>query len=215
MDDTLFFQSLPTNRHTFAQILVDSRTAGPPSPADFVWLKDAYGFVQVNLLAPGFRTSFEWGLPTGWTASGGWRVTDMATEGAYCGSNHTGRRAMAFNNASGCTYSGLGTGTLTSPVITVPCQRDVAFYFWHWSSTRRDYPDFDKRRVMLSVDGGLFFTVYESGARDTGDFDSWKQQRIDLSAYTNRQVQVRFEFQPYYSGTVTQTGWYIDDVEVK
>lgn len=59
------------------------------------------------------------------------------------------------------------------------------------------------------------FTVYESGDKDTVNFDAWKRRRLDLSAYVNRQVQVRFEFQPYDTSPSSRAGWYIDDIEVK
>jgi hypothetical protein len=57
--------------------------------------------------------------------------------------------------------------------------------------------------------------VYESGDKDTVNFDAWKRRRLDLSAYVNRQVQVRFEFQPYDTSPSSRAGWYIDDIEVK
>lgn len=207
-------QAIPTDRHTFAQVLVDSRTAGPPVTGEHVWVKDGRGMVQTHLVGPGFRESFEWGIRPGWEATGLWHAVDRYA--GTCGGSRMGRRAAAFNHASSCRYGG-GTfaGTLTSPSFTVSCSSNPqSLYFWHWSQTER-LAEYDTRKVSLSINGGPFFTVWQGNGIDTGAPDTWKQQRIGLEDFCNQQVRVQFAFDTVDDAQNEFAGWYIDDLEVR
>ena len=76
--------------------------------------------------------------------------------------------------------------------------------FWH----RYDIEDgYDYGRVEISVDGGAWQGIQSYD----GTQNAWQEVSIDLDPYTNGSpVQVRFHLDTDYS--VTEDGWYIDDV---
>lgn len=97
--------------------------------------------------------------------------------------------------------------------------------FWLWFATEDDY---DFGYVMVSTDGGATWTTLSSGASRT-DTQSlygptytgtiggeknpgWQQQSIDLSAYTGREILVRFAYITDLS--INEPGIAIDDISI-
>ncbi len=75
--------------------------------------------------------------------------------------------------------------------------------FWH----RYDIEDgYDYGRVQVSANGGGWNTLVSYD----GTQNSWEQVELDLSDYTGQSLRFRFLLETDYS--VTEDGWYIDDV---
>lgn len=215
-DDKLIQVQVPPERRLMGQVIIDSRQALPPHPADHFWVNDGLGQVRTYLVPTkesAHANSAEWGLLPGWTATGAWRTPDTATEA--CAGARTGRRAFVFNQSATCTYEGAQAGALTAPAAVLPCGRSrTTLSFWHWSQTERS-AGYDKRQVRISVDGGAWQTVWDAGAQDFGGRGDWRQEQIDLTAHRGRSVQVQFFFDPVDAAYNNYAGWYVDDIEVK
>ncbi|MFO7653454.1 MAG: M14 family zinc carboxypeptidase [Candidatus Krumholzibacteriia bacterium] len=75
--------------------------------------------------------------------------------------------------------------------------------FWH----RYDIEDaYDFGRVQVSTDGAVWNTVTSY----TGLAGDWHEAVVDLSPYAGQTLRVRFQLETDWS--VTEDGWYIDDV---
>ncbi len=98
----------------------------------------------------------------------------------------------------------------------------AALEFYHWYSTE-DY--YDGGNVSISTDGGFSWTLItpttgypEDNCYALGEpaFSSasgdWQHVSFDIGSYLGYTVMFRFRFAS--DGSVTQPGWYIDDVAV-
>jgi hypothetical protein len=187
--------------------------------------------VQVSAIIgpPELAEDFENGAP-GWThmTPGGqwldqWHLSNemsyTGTTSYKCGATGTGSHANLLDSQ------------LLSPVVTdLPEQATLAF--WSWISAERSTaaPDsaYDGGLVEISVNGGpfdeiiptdgyshTFRTPYSGptpGQHCWSGTAPWRKIIFDLSAYTGQDVQFRFRFSSDES--VTNEGWYIDDVAV-
>ncbi len=77
--------------------------------------------------------------------------------------------------------------------------------FWHRFDIEDDY---DYGKVQVSGDGGPWSTL----ASYTGLQSSWQQVNLDLAEFAGQEVSLRFILETDQS--VTEDGWYIDDVVV-
>jgi len=114
---------------------------------------------------------------------------------------------------TGSQYHSASTSLTDSPAGNYPDQSSYAAYltatyqatglsFWHRYSIELDY---DYGRVQVSADGGPWNTL----ASYTGSA-GWNQVNLDLGDYAGQDLAIRFLMDTDYS--VTQDGWYIDDL---
>lgn len=89
-----------------------------------------------------------------------------------------------------------------STVITTP-----VLSFWQKYALESGY---DNGYIEISTDGGNSWT--QLGSHITGSNLTWHQVERDLSAYKGQNVLVRFRIQT--DSSITDDGWYIDDVKV-
>ena len=80
--------------------------------------------------------------------------------------------------------------------------------FWHRGIT---YNSGDKAKVQIrhKVLGWHAWTTIKTYS---GDFNTWRQETVDISSYLDDDVIIRFQMDTDGSGTAD--GWYIDDVTV-
>jgi hypothetical protein len=77
--------------------------------------------------------------------------------------------------------------------------------FWHRYSTESGY---DYGKVQVSANGGAWTTLTQY----SGLLTTWTQVTIDLGAYAGQNLAIRFLLTT--DSSVTDDGWYIDDVEL-
>jgi len=145
----------------------------------------------------GFSDDIESG-PGSWTHSGtndNWHITEYKnnspTHSWYCGVEGSWQ------------YTNENISSLTSPYfVSTP---DSSLYFYHQYSleTNWDYG-------YIEVDNGSGW--WRSFAEVNGAQSSWVQDSYSLNEYNGQTARIRFRFISDYS--VTQEGWYIDDIRI-
>ena len=168
-----------------------------PVLAQVVW--DG-GAVDQKLVYPAgsaqilFEDDFE-GPLTQWTTTGLWDLTT--------GYSHSPSTSLTDSPLGTYNDETLTSATLTTGVL-VPAGGTLSF--WHRYDIESGW-DYGYARV--SGDGGAWNTV----GTYTGLQSAWTQVEIDLAAYAGQSVRVRFELDTDYS--VTEDGWYVDDVVIE
>jgi PKD repeat protein len=139
-------------------------------------------------------TSWQWGVPT------------SGPDAAHSGSN-----VWATNLAG--SYGNGEDGYITSADIDLSslAGQDIFLSWWQWYQGENccDYIS-----TEVSNDGGGSWTrVY--GEFDGGDVieDRWERQQVLLApSYAASNFRLRFHFRS--DGSVTYSGWYVDDVDI-
>jgi hypothetical protein len=140
-----------------------------------------------------------------WTGSGLWRrIADPW---------NTGNDLWACNNADNdygdSTYGG---GDLTSPPIQIPAA-GATLHFKYRYETESDQGFWDRRWVQISKNGSRFVNLVQ--LQDDA-MNTWLTSPvIDLSAYANSVVRIRFHFSTadkYYNEDME--GWLVDDIKI-
>jgi carboxypeptidase T len=135
-----------------------------------------------------FWDDFEGGLAN-WTTTGNW--------GSTSSQSHSPATSLT-DSPSGEYYDQQST----SATLTGSYQA-TTLSFWH----RYDIEDgYDYGRVQVSANGGAWGSLISFDGLQS----SWQQVELDLSAYTGQDLRFRFILETDYS--VTEDGWYIDDV---
>jgi uncharacterized repeat protein (TIGR01451 family) len=75
-----------------------------------------------------------------------------------------------------------------------------------------DHPSWDQKWIQISVDGGPFQNLRQVTG---GPMNAWHQRNVDLSAYADSTVRLRFHFDSFDSALNSYRGWYVDDVLVE
>lgn len=159
-----------------------------------------------------FSDNMEWTTAVNWTLSGSWGT---GTASAYQGS-----RSLSESPAGNYGNNVASTATYNK---TFDLSDATSAYLSFWVRHRAEN-SYDKLQVQVST-GGTFQplcgnnTVAENvgtlGSQPalTGTRDAWTREIIDLRNYLgNASVSFRFRFTS--NGSVTNDGFYIDDVEL-
>jgi carboxypeptidase T len=137
-----------------------------------------------------FSDDFEGGL-TNWTTTGAWGLNGSTYHSASNSLTDSPVGEYSDEAATSATLNGTYQATSLS--------------FWH----RFDIEDgYDYGRVQVSADGGAWLTL----ASYDGTQTSWQEVVLDLSDYAGQNLAFRFLLDTDYS--VTEDGWYIDDVAI-
>ncbi len=116
---------------------------------------------------------------------------------------HSGTRCWGTDLDN--TYENSVSMILQAPVQNVSAWPRVILDFWHW----RDAESYDTSIVEVSSDGG---TTWNRVAEYTARFRSWQAETLNVSQYKSANFTFRFILKT--DGTVSDTGWYVDDVEL-
>ncbi|MCW1297714.1 MAG: DNRLRE domain-containing protein, partial [Candidatus Parvarchaeota archaeon] len=135
-----------------------------------------------------------------WTATGLWHITEYRS--------HSPTHSWAYNKESDHNYdTGFeNSGELISKDIILGDNSQLTF--WSYENTEKLSP-YDAREVYVN-DGSGWVKVWTS----TGPEDQWRQVTIDLSAYTGKNVKIKFRFDTIDSLFNNYEGWYVDDIEI-
>lgn len=141
----------------------------------------------------------------GWVATGLWNRTT-----ALCTSAST---SWLFGEtvSSVKQYSSSTSGTLTSPPINIPAAGYYLRFLYRYNTEGLSY-QWDQRAVQISADGSPFVNVAQLYWDPE---NTWLQGPvIDLSAYANQSIRIRFYFNALDDIQNVGDGWYIDDVQI-
>lgn len=146
---------------------------------------------------------FESGAP-GWTMAGDWEigaVTSGPNSGGFGNSTQAAATILAGNHSNGADYS------LTSPPIMLPSGAyDYGLEYAEWFQIENCCDD---GITELSVDDGATWTLLTTV---TGDSNGWSTRELPLQVADGAMIRIRFRFTS--DGSVTNPGWYIDDLRV-
>lgn len=149
-----------------------------------------------------FTDNFESGV-NGWTAGGIWR---LAVPSAGNTTNGWG-----FNNGQDYADGSVAGGDLTSPPIAIPAG-GAFLKFRYYSRTEDAWLYWDRREVLIAVDGEPFQEVLQLWDDPIGEWQS--SPAIDLRAYAGKTIRVRFFFHIVDKFNNANAGWWIDDFTV-
>ena len=129
--------------------------------------------------------------PGNWTTTGQWNLTG----------NNYHSASNSLTDSPGGDYPDQSS---TSATLNGTFQA-TGLSFWHKYSIEQGY---DYGKVQISADGGPWTTL----GSYTGSILIWEQINVDLSDFAGQDIAIRFVMETDYS--VTDDGWYIDDVVV-
>jgi hypothetical protein len=146
---------------------------------------------------------FESGLPSGWTVSGTFQVTDQCGPASLdCGGTYW---AYAGHAAS-CTYGDDEMGELVAPAVTL----GHGLAELHFCSRLESWAGYDFARVRANGT-----TIWEQSGPATwpqsGRSDAWEEQVVDVSAFAGQSLTITFQFasDQYVSDLL---GWQVDNI---
>ena len=150
-----------------------------------------------------FNDNFE-GDVSSWTSEGTWAIgsPESGPSGGYESATAAG------TNLSG-NHPNDADDRLVSPSIRLPevsSGNDVILSFYEWYQIESG---FDDGVIQISTDGGESWTSLESRS---GDSEGWREEQVALTEYAGQEVRLGFLFQS--DGSVTNPGWYVDDLLV-
>jgi Immune inhibitor A peptidase M6 len=180
-----------------------------------------------NVNPDAYFTSWEGVCPDGWTLTGDWQcgapadVTNTsaptaAFDGTQCLSN-----GLTMDYANNDTFAGT---TATSPQINLNGVQSPTLTFRMWVDTEGSI--YDGFNLQISTDNGMTWAIVTTvmpaypltvaGKKAWGGHQAalgWQPVQVDLSAYTNQFVVLRFAFQSDSSDNYA--GVFIDDFLVQ
>ena len=134
----------------------------------------------------------------GWTHSGTTDLWHISTN-RYNSSNH----AWYCGDDSTRFYSNDMDCSLISTTLVLSAGARLSFQHWYYFRTG------DSGAVDLSTNNWVSYSQLVSV---TGSGTSWRGQTNDLSAYSGKQVKIRFRFTS--NSSLTREGWFIDDIMI-
>ena len=141
----------------------------------------------------------------GWTKTGLWAQSTARSSSA----SHSWYYGETVNSV--LQYVTGKTGVLTSPSIRVPAAGYYLRFVYRYN-TEGSARYWDQRWVQVSMDGGPFTNVQQLYWDPE---NTWLQSpAIDLSAYANKNIRIRFYFHTLDAALNTGDGWYVDDIRV-
>jgi len=157
-----------------------------------------------------FEETFEsTGVSDRWSLAGDWRFKTnsacLPNDVGYISATHS----LVFDFGSDCAYRNNRSGFATMTMdVSIPANTPSAQLEW-WDFVGAE-AGADFYFVQISTDGGVTWPheVY----RDSADETFWDQESVDLGSFIGESIRVRFGFTSDES--ITNLGWYIDDVRI-
>ncbi len=143
---------------------------------------------------------FNSGLPSGWTASGLWNVTNTCASGTSCDGG-----SFAYYGITGqCTFNNgaASSGSLVSPVVNIGPTSKLKFCFQYDGEGGFPYD-----AAGVRINGTDVWTV-------PGSTLSWTPVEVDLSAYSGQSVNIEFFFDTVDSIANDFLGFAVDGFEL-
>jgi hypothetical protein len=176
-----------------------AKLATDPSTAPFDTHRTlvAYGLKQ-GTTTVGFNT----GLPSDWSASGLWHVTDQCTPGQI---SCDGGKFAYFGFDATCNFAnGLPVaGELSSSILKVPTVGPPALEFCYRFGVESG-PPYDAGEVLINGT-----PVWQASQNPF-----WSDVKINLNAYAGQDVQIQFVFDSIDGQLNSNLGWQVDGIRL-
>ncbi|HUF37321.1 MAG TPA: peptidoglycan DD-metalloendopeptidase family protein [Anaerolineales bacterium] len=203
---------------------------GQLSPGDYSWeVRARNDSGESGWSAPGFfsiAAAQQTGIPPGLTApiaedfengENGWFGTGLWNRLNDPGVAFNGLFSWWYGTPAG-DYDGgdyrtgsPNAGSLTSPPIFIPAHGYFLRFHSILETEGRD-PHWDRRRVLISADGGPFAEIYRPAENQTG---GWvRSPFFDLSAYSGESIRIRFVFETMDAQFNDFQGWVLDQITI-
>ncbi|MCK4410559.1 MAG: immune inhibitor A, partial [Candidatus Eisenbacteria sp.] len=144
--------------------------------------------------------------------------------------HYSSGHSWKFGGAGSINYSDSCDGALFMKPVCLGTEGSMTF--WHRMDAEQESSTsaWDCGLVQICTDGGSAWSVlYPDGgyshAKNWNDANplpegmpcwsgtfAWRQETFDLTSYENQQIQIRFRFAS--DASVTEEGWYIDDINL-
>jgi fibronectin type 3 domain-containing protein len=145
-------------------------------------------------------------LPSGWTATGLWRV------GTDCLASASSPNSLQFNQVTGTTCNYQGAGRTTGSAISVSFDTSGRLKPILTFATKHQLGatalDKDVLTVQAKTATGAWTTVW---TRTSGDQTSWATVTVDLTPFKSTGTQVRFTFDSVDGVDNLNPGWGVDN----
>jgi hypothetical protein len=150
----------------------------------------------------------------GLNPSAGWAWGSDSTAGAHS-------PTKVWGTVLNGNYGNSVQWTLTTPAIDLPAAAGAELRFWQWYAIEDSY---DGGNIKVAVDGGAFTLVTPTpnyndptitAFGDTPGFTgsaTWHEVVVDLTPYAGHSVAIRWTLGS--DGSITERGWYLDDMTV-
>jgi hypothetical protein len=139
--------------------------------------------------------------PDNWTTGGEhdrWEITDELSKSL----------THSWSDSPSSPYANNANSWLQAPIIDLSGKRDFILSFWHQYAMETGW---DFTYVEYSLDGG---TTWEAPLDSyTGFLNTWTQESFAIPAFDD-QPNASFRFRLQSDVSVTEDGWYIDDVDL-
>jgi hypothetical protein len=173
------------------------------NPSSFIITSPPPGTLSVS--AP-FVDDLESGIGN-WNFQGLWkRINDPDR-------SHSSNHSWYYGLLPDHNYDtgGSNFGDLTSRPISIP-DSNYVLRFWYRYDTEEGEVNWDQRRIQISADGGPFENILQL---KNDEPNRWHQATLDLSAYDDQTLQIRFHFATLDDQeNNNHEGWLIDDIEI-
>ncbi|MBI2875892.1 MAG: immune inhibitor A [Candidatus Tectomicrobia bacterium] len=169
----------------FAMVMVTLLFMPSTSQGGLVYFSDDFESGMGNWVAP----NWGWNLTTSSFHSATHSITD-SPNGNY--QNSTDNPLTLVNP--------INLSSSVSPTLT----------FWHRYNTESVA---DLAKVEISRDGGLTWSLVVQYSGTSLGWPGWKFVQLNLTSYKSSSVKIRFRLTS--DGSVTNDGWYIDDVLIE
>lgn len=147
-----------------------------------------------------FSDDFE-GSVAGWNVQSPWGRVDLPAA-----ESHSGTASKVWTDSPAGTYAADADTSLQFSINLGASSVMPVMSFWHTYSMQADH---DWGYVEIQEVGSSDWTrIYAV----TGNSASWVEERIDLSSYAGKEVNLRFRFTA--DGATESNGWFIDDVRI-
>ncbi len=180
--------------------------------ADDGSMTSADGNVTVSVDASDAVASFNMDANPGWSTDGGWAFGVPAGSGGDPTSGNTGSNVYGYNLAGAYGNNIDPTEYLTTGSIDYTGVTNASLCFERWLGVETS--QFDQATVEVSNNGSTWTTLYTNPTTTFQD-TAWSTQTFDISAIADNQATVFVRWGLNTDGSVTRSGWNVDDVVFK
>jgi VWFA-related protein len=146
-------------------------------------------------------------LSSNWVNHGCWEIGTpsygpAASHGGFYVAGTSLSTGYYPNSANDTLFYG---STINLPTLSTAASK-LELRYWEWTSIE---PCCDRGMVLISSDDGTSWTQI---VQMNSSFYAWQEKVIDISSYAGKPIKLAFQF--YSDQSVTNPGWYLDDVQI-
>lgn len=120
----------------------------------------------------------------------GYEMTAERSTGPFKGYHHEGKYIYTQSNA---TSGKLSTYMRSKCLDFSSVSNPVLYFYYHLYGANIDNLEIQVSRENESIDTWTTVSTITSAGKQTKELDDWKLQRVDLSAYANQTIKIRFK----------------------